>query len=306
MGGTGKTPMVRWLAEWFGLRGIAVGLVSRGYGAEDDHPNDEAMELAACLPGIPHVQDRDRVRGARQAVEQSACDVLVLDDGFQHRRLRRDLDIVLIDALQPFGFSHVFPRGTLREPLSGLNRADVVVLTRSDLIAPLQRTQIRDRVQRLAPSAAWVETCHQPLGLLASDGTRASLATLAGQPLAAFCGVGNPDGFRRTLEQCRLDVSRFRAYPDHYSFSSEDRDQLAAWAASEPAISAAICTHKDLVKVRQRQLGDIPLWALMIGVQVTQGGEELDCKLLGFLGQDFAGPQADGGSRAGEAWGDQV
>ncbi len=122
LGGTGKTPMVKWLARRVEDLGARVALVSRGYRAASGELNDEARELAQALPTIPHIQNRDRVAAARFAIEKFNPDVLLLDDGFQHRRLARDLDVVLLDALEPFGFDHVFPRGTLREPLDGLAR----------------------------------------------------------------------------------------------------------------------------------------------------------------------------------------
>ena len=219
----------------------------------------------------------------RQAIEQHASRILLLDDGFQHRRLGRDLDIVLLDALQPYGFSHVFPRGTLREPLSNLARAGVVVLTRSDLVDATERERIRDRVRKQAPSVVWVETCHRPLGLLAADGTRTSLDPLLQAPLAAFCGVGNPDGFRRTLDRCGLAVKLFRAYPDHHAYPPQDVQQLTDWVTSDSGVSAAICTHKDLVKIDRPHLGNVPLWALLIGVQVTRGQEQLERRLEKLL-----------------------
>ena len=117
LGGTGKTPLVGWLGRWFCRRGVRAAVVSRGYGAAAGQPNDEALELRRSLPGVPHLQDADRVAAARQAITACAAQLVVLDDGFQHRRLGRDLDIVLLDALEPFGFGHVFPRGMLREPV---------------------------------------------------------------------------------------------------------------------------------------------------------------------------------------------
>ncbi len=119
LGGTGKTPLVEWIARWFGERGVRVGIVSRGYGATNGQKNDEALELELSLPNVPHVQNPDRVAAARDAIERHGCQLILLDDGFQHRRLGRDLDIVLLDASAPFGFEHVFPRGMLREPLAG-------------------------------------------------------------------------------------------------------------------------------------------------------------------------------------------
>ncbi len=127
-GGTGKTPMVAWLAQWAQQHNLSVALLSRGYrtppdGHSESLGNDEARELAQRLPEVPHIQNPDRVAGAQLAIDRHHCQLIVLDDGFQHRRLGRDLDIVLIDALRPFGYEHLLPRGLLREPLSGLARA---------------------------------------------------------------------------------------------------------------------------------------------------------------------------------------
>ena len=163
LGGTGKTPMVEWIVRRLQAQGKKAGIVSRGYGSRQG-ANDEARELAWKLPDVPHVQDPDRVAAARRAIREFACQVLVLDDAFQHRRIGRNLDIVLLDALEPFGFEHVFPRGTLREPVEGLARADVVALSRADLLTAQQRKAIRDRVAKLSPQAVWVEVVHAAAG----------------------------------------------------------------------------------------------------------------------------------------------
>ncbi len=131
-----------------------------------------------------------------------------MDDGFQHRRLARDLDIVLVDALEPFGFGHVFPRGTLREPLAGFARADVIVLSRADMVDADRRAAIRRQIDSYARRAIWVEAIHQPLRLRTLDGTDQPLAALAGQRVAAFCGIGNPQAFADTLERLGCRVGR--------------------------------------------------------------------------------------------------
>ena len=166
LGGTGKTPLVQWLAQWFQDRSSRVALVSRGYKAAPGSLNDEARELAEKLGRIPHIQNRNRVQAAREAICGHQSQVILLDDGFQHRKLDRDLDIVLIDALEPYGFDHIFPRGMLRESLSSLCRADAIGLSRADAISAHQRTTIRNRIQALAPHAVWFETVHQPRQLL--------------------------------------------------------------------------------------------------------------------------------------------
>ena len=231
LGGTGKTPLVRWIARWFHERGVRVAVVSRGYGASGGQPNDEALELRKSLPHVPHLQNPDRVAAARSAIEKFQSQLIVLDDGFQHRRLARDLDIVLLDALAPFGFGHVFPRGMLREPVDGLRRADVVILSRADHLDPAERAALWQTVRRCAPQAAGAEVIHAPRRLISAAGAEMPLDSVRGQSVAAFCGLGNPAGFRHTLETCGCRVVGFREFSDHHQYTPADLDALAAWAA---------------------------------------------------------------------------
>lgn len=278
LGGTGKTPMVEWLARWFRERGVQVALVSRGYGAQAGQANDEALELAQKLPGVPHLQDPDRVRAARQAITEHGAQLILLDDGFQHRRLARDLDLVLVDALEPFGFGHVFPRGTLREPLSGWSRAHAIALTRADMIAPTERAAIRREVERYAPQAAWLEVTHAPQCLRSYSGVEQPLASLASRRVAAFCGIGNPPGFAHALRLCGYEVAGLREFPDHHRYGPTDLASLAVWAAPLN-VEAIVCTHKDLVKIPQESLGELPLFALSVGLEFLSGREELEALL---------------------------
>ena len=278
LGGTGKTPMVKWLAQRFLARGMRVAIVSRGYRAGESGRNDEALELEMSLPGVPHLQNPDRVAAAQRAIDEFQSQVILLDDGFQHRRLARDLDIVLLDALAPFGFDHVFPRGTLREPVASLKRAEVIALSRADLIDEAQRETIRRRVERHAAGALWIETSHVPRRLLSAGGAEQPLEALAARRVAAFCGIGNPNGFRGTLGAAGYDVADVRTFPDHHAYRRQDIESLARWAESIRA-DALICTNKDLVKINREQLGSTPLWALMIELEVIRDAAALDAKL---------------------------
>lgn len=278
LGGTGKTPMVEWLARWFRAHEVRVALVSRGYGAEQGERNDEALEIEERLPDVPHLQNRDRVAAAKMAIEECECQVIVLDDGFQHRRLARDLDLVLIDALEPFGFEHVFPRGTLREPLAGMQRADFVALSRADQVDEGERRRIAKRVSALAPAAGWLELVHGPRGLATASGAREDFAALAGRPIAAFCGIGNPAGFKHTLSATGATIADFRIFPDHHPYSRADLDSLAAWADAL-AVDAVVCTAKDLVKLRVERLGRAPLYALLIELEIVAGLPPLEERL---------------------------
>lgn len=296
VGGTGKTPLVAWLAQWFLDRGVRVALVSRGYGAAAGEANDEARELALRLPDVPHLQNRDRHAAAQQAIERHGAQLILLDDAYQHRRLHRDLDIVLLDGLDPFGGERLLPRGLLREPLANLSRADVVVLTRADLVEEESRETIRRRVQQFAPHALWLEagvrvdrllrhcclpaTANQtvsdglfpampPAETLSADTLSTdtlSAETLRGLPVGAFSGIGNPAGFRRTLEGLEATIVGWREFPDHHRFDAKDLDLLDAWSAELTAAQAIVCTRKDWVKLDRGQLGGRPLWALDISL----------------------------------------
>ncbi len=293
LGGTGKTPMVAWIARRLLDRGVRVAIVSRGYGTSDDQPNDEARELAARLPDVPHIQNRDRVAAARVAIDRHGAQAIVMDDGFQHRRLARDLDVVLIDATEPFGFDHVFPRGTLREPVESLRRAQVAVLTRADLVSPQRREEIRRRVFEIAPSLDWIESNHAPSELVNAAGQRRDLSWLADRNIAAFCGIGNPAAFEQALRACRANVTGFRTFADHFDYTQHagtgQRDeappitaQLGHWAKSLAA-EALVATCKDLTKIPHAELAGVPLWALAINLQFTSGGSLLEQRLTSLL-----------------------
>ena len=257
LGGTGKTPLVAWIARWLRQRDVRVTIVSRGYGAQRGEPNDEALELEQRLPDVPHLQNADRVAAAHLAVEEFDCQVVVLDDGFQHRRLARDLDIVLLDACEPFGFGHVFPRGVVRARL-GLEagRRGRAVAGRHGRAGATRKFAARSSVTlRNRPGSKCVTP---PERWLSSSGAEQLVAALAGQPLAAFCGLGNSSGFRHTLQECGSRVQAFREFPDHHLYDRNDVESLVKWAA-QLDVAAVACTHKDLVKLELECLGDRPL-----------------------------------------------
>jgi tetraacyldisaccharide 4'-kinase len=282
MGGTGKTPIVAWLARWLADRRVRVGIVSRGYGAKRGEKNDEALVLTQQLPQVRQVQNPDRRAGAQDAWEKDGCEVILLDDGFQHRRLARDLDIVLIDAQNPFGYGHVFPRGMLREPIDSLRRANVIALSRSDMVEQGERETIRRQCEVYAPHAAWCEWIHQPKALINASNATETLATLSGQRVAGFCGIGNPAGFLHTLRSSSCQVVGFREFPDHCRYAPEQLEAIGQWAAKHRA-DALVCTQKDLVKIRSARLGGVPLWAVTIEAGIVSGAEALESRLETLL-----------------------
>jgi tetraacyldisaccharide 4'-kinase len=282
LGGTGKTPMVEWVARWFRQRGVRVAILSRGYGSEQGL-NDEGRVLEENLPDVPHLQGSDRVKLARIAVAELRTELIVLDDGFQHRRLARDADVVLIDALDPFGPGQLFPRGLLREPVRSLKRARVVVLSRADLIGQAKRAAIRSDAERTAGRLQWVEARHAPLCLIDDQGLNSPLQDLKRLAIAAFCGIGNPDGFRRTVMPLCRNLLDFRIFPDHHNYTASDVAALKHWV-EELGANLVLTTQKDLVKLRASVLGPAPLRALRVGLEVMEGGAILDDVLARLAG----------------------
>ncbi|WP_439626455.1 tetraacyldisaccharide 4'-kinase [Gemmata sp.] len=277
LGGTGKTPCVEYVAAFYRDLGHRVAILSRGYGS-DAGRNDEAMVLEENLPDVPHLQGRDRVALAATAAEELEAEVLVLDDGFQHRRLHRDLDVVLIDATRPLTRDHLFPRGTLREPASGLRRAGAIVLTRSDQVAAAELEATRGWLARRFPDTPVATTEHRPAELLGGDGPE-PVESLAGKSVAAFCGIGNPTAFRRTLETLGASLVSFRSFPDHHAYSRSDVDELGRWAETLPADALVATTQKDWVKLRVPELAGRPLRAVRIGLAFRSGQDEFDAAL---------------------------
>jgi tetraacyldisaccharide 4'-kinase len=275
-GGTGKTPLVAWIAELCLQCGRRPCIISRGYRALDSRGNDEQRVLQQLCPVVPQVQNRDRVAAARAAMSRHQADVLVLDDGFQHRRLARALDIVLIDALKPWGFGRLLPRGLLREPARALRRADLVILTRVDQVAPDSLADLRARVRDLT-EAPLAEVEFRPTGLVTLDGEQRPVASLRSCRLSAFCGIGNPRGFELLLESAglRVDSANFRTFADHHHYTPDEVRQLQR--ASESAGSAALVTTlKDLVKISPEWCVGTVMAAVVIGATFVAGGETVE------------------------------
>jgi tetraacyldisaccharide 4'-kinase len=283
VGGTGKTPCVEYVASRLRRWEKRAAILSRGYGS-DGGPNDEALVLQQNLPDVPHLQGADRVALARIACEELDSEVLVLDDGFQHRRLARALDIVLVDATEPWGFGYLLPRGLLREPPTGLRRAGVVILTRCDQAAAHTVEELRNRVARLAPQAVLVESSHRPREWVNAQQRSQAIEALRGKTALAFCGIGNPDAFRRTLVDLGVTVTAIRAFPDHHPYTRTDVEALRTWVRQEATNGVVVTTQKDLVKLGLTRLDDCELWALRIGFQPHTGREALDRKLKEALG----------------------
>ncbi len=270
LGGTGKTPCVELVAEFFRRRGVRVAILSRGYGSTAGR-NDEAMVLEENLPDVPHLQGPDRVALAQAAIDELESELLILDDGFQHRRLQRDLDLVLIDCTNPWGHGGLFPRGWLREPASSLKRTGLVLLTRCDQVGTTELQRLREAVLRFHPQATMLEAAHGPVALVNARMQTAPLDRLRSAPVIAFCGLGNPEAFRRTLADVGASVTEFRGYPDHHAYTRK--------AGRQGPECLVVTTQKDLVKLRLDRLGSHELWAVRIRLRIVHGEEAFEAKL---------------------------
>lgn len=282
LGGTGKTPCVEYVARFYREQGLRVAILSRGYGSQTGR-NDEAFVLEENLPDVPHLQGADRVSLARVAVEELESELLILDDGFQHRRLQRDLDLVLVDATNPWGPGYLFPRGLLREPVRSLSRAAVILLTRCDQAEESRCVQIEATIAKHAPNVPVVRTMHRPMVLRNSEQETARLETLKARPVAAFCGLGNPQAFRQSLVGLGANILDFRTFADHHAYTRTDVEELRGWAERQADGCLIMTTQKDLVKLRLTQLGGRTLWALRICLHVERGQDTLHRRLVSVI-----------------------
>jgi len=284
-GGTGKTPMVEWLALRLKADSRRPAILSRGYRATSGTNNDESQLLAEHLAGVPILTGKDRAASARQAIQQSLANVFILDDGFQHYAMQRDLDIVLIDCLLPFGGGHLLPRGLLREPLSALHRADAIVLTRSDLVSEGTRRQIKQRLAAIDPSLPIAEAVHAPVDFIDNaTGEHRPLDIFRASNVLLFSGVGNPEGFERSVETLGARAAAAFRFRDHHRYYDHELIELAQ-QAEKHGCAAVLTTEKDLVKIGRCWKAAIPLLALRVRLQITSG----EAMLLGLIESALVG-----------------
>ncbi|MBL8735226.1 MAG: tetraacyldisaccharide 4'-kinase [Planctomycetes bacterium] len=245
VGGTGKTPTTAWLCTLAHARGRRPGVLARGYGrAPGALRNDEGEMLQRRLPFLVQQQDPDRV-AAGQRLVQDGADYIVLDDGLQHRRLHRDRDVVCLDARLPFGNGHCLPAGDLREFRSGLGRADVVLLTRAQGLAPEGLRARVERIRQLAGKDLPIHaTEHAPASLVAMpSGEVLPLDALHARPVVLLSAIARPQSFRATVEALGAQVVGEFRHRDHHRFT--EAELAAADAAARSAGALLLLTEKD-------------------------------------------------------------
>lgn len=247
VGGTGKTPLVIELVRRLQAMGRRPAVLARGYRAGPGEPNDEELVIRRGCPGLLYFADADRVRAGRLAVERFAADVIVLDDGFQHRRLGRALDIVLVDATAPFGHEHLLPRGWLREPVSSLTRADVVVITRCDQASSELVQAVRRRVSTFVDPSRCLRCRHAVTRIERLDGTAADV-DLRGRRVVLFAGIARPASLVASVQRLGATVVGTRWWPDHHRYTPRDVGRLTL-GDGLAAHDALVTTEKDAVKL---------------------------------------------------------
>jgi tetraacyldisaccharide 4'-kinase len=288
MGGTGKTPMVEFVAKYLSEKGKKVAILSRGYGGKQASRqagklvNDEHLVLSENLPDIPNLLGKNRAKSAQTAIEGHGAECLILDDGFQHWKLERNLDIVVIDALNPFGLERLIPQGTLREPLRNLRRARIFVLSHCDQCPQDSLDLIRQRLKQINDNAPIVETAHYP-SLIETLNSHESFGVswLNGKNVYAFCGLGNPESFKLTLKGLGARVSRFDCFLDHHFYKQDELNRIIKEAEGLGA-EAIITTQKDGVKIKCLNMirsKEIPLLVLKIEMRILKGKDAL-CGML--------------------------
>ena len=295
VGGAGKTTTAMAVARWLSDRGKRVAVLSRGYRGSGETgavvvsegfgplvsaevAGDEAYLMARTLPGVSVLVGRDRRTTGRLALQRPGADVLVLDDGFQYQRLVKDIEIALVDALAPFGYDFLVPRGALREPPRSLARADAVWITHSDLVRESDLRALRARIEGHAPYARLCQARHAPVRLRGlADGSALPVETARGRRVLALSSIGNPVAFERTLEQLGSVLVGHARFPDHHPYrAAEIRELLAARAGGAEMI---VTTDKDAVRLPPDCL-DERMWVLEIELAGGAGApplsEEMD------------------------------
>jgi len=291
-GGTGKTPAVIKIAGMFQAMGKKVAVISRGYGGSYNgvkvidpgrdnatDVGDEPLLMARQLKGIPVVVSRDRHAGGMNLCSSKRFDIIILDDGFQHLRLKRDLDIVLIDANLPFGNGHLLPMGILREPLNALKRADAFILTRVDISSNINN--LCSLITRLNPKAPIFKSSHRPVGLkVLEDGALRdeTAGFIKGKKIIAFAGIANPDSFFDMITGMGGVISNKISFRDHMAFSAKDLELLDSSAGEGKIL---MTTEKDLARINHFNFRS-PLAVLKIELSLERE-DELNRFLAGHL-----------------------
>ncbi len=284
-GGTGKTPMAIKTAALVNGMGYKTAVVSRGYkgGAEKnggivsdgkqvlmehEMAGDEPLMIAEKLNGVPVAVGAVRYDTGMLAVNRFSSEVIILDDGFQHIKLKRDINIVLLDCERPFGSGFLLPRGTLREPAAAVSRADAVILTRTDSVPDDVRAETMEKIRGMVPGKPVFCAFHSPF---ISRGLSERTDSLNGLKVYGFSGLADNNSFRQTLKQLGCELAGFSDFPDHHRYSDGDLEKVSR-QAEEAGADCIAATEKDHVKIRR--MNSCPKDIAVIGIEISMGDDE--------------------------------
>ncbi|MFA5092640.1 MAG: tetraacyldisaccharide 4'-kinase [Candidatus Omnitrophota bacterium] len=284
LGGTGKTTLVEYLSSKITSAGHKVAVLSRGYKRDTrrlgtQSLGDEPTMLVKNLPLVKVVVNKNRIKGAQTAIDGYAADTLIIDDGLQQWKIAKDLEIVTIDAANPFGNGRLLPAGFLREPLSALKRADVFVLTQ---VRPEQDiVELYARLRGINSRALIVESIHKMDGFnsLSTPNETLDLNSFKSKIAVVFSGIGNPEGFEKNIQDLGIHVAKSFRFIDHHDYLQADIDKIIKMARLMQA-DTIITTQKDAVKIRELEIKGAQIVWLNIKLSITHNETEFNRRLL--------------------------
>lgn len=296
VGGTGKTPTVITIAKMLQRStNLKIAVLSRGYKSkmhgntvisdgksilyDQSEVGDEPYLIAKKLPNVPVIIGKDRFTSGFIAISNFNTQVVILDDGFQYLKLKRDINILIIDSTQPFGYEHILPRGYLREPLSAIKRADIILLTRVDQCNDIN--YVYNRLKLIAPSIPIFESIHYPTSLHAiNENENIGLDNIKGKNIIAVCGIANPSSFYSTLKTlCPLNITLMK-FPDHHNYTINDLNMIRQ-KVLETRADYIITTEKDSMKLNT--IRDIPVMVLNIELKLIGSVAEFISLIMKYI-----------------------
>jgi len=276
-GGTGKTPLVIRLCKFLQQRQFRCAVLTRGYKTHTQTRatrTDEPAILAKSCPDASVIINPNRVEAAKDATDKFGAKVLIMDDGFQHRRLQRDLDIVTIDATCPFGYGKLLPAGLLREPVTALSRADAAVITRCDQASEAVLTRLEGKLKSINPDMLIARSLHAPVCAKSQDGTEISVEQLKDKNIFAFCGLGNPNAFLNTIKTLGANLAASKIYNDHHHYTDNNIADIHEQAERSKA-DLILTTQKDWTKIISDSKFSTPLVYLVIELKFLTGEDKI-------------------------------
>ncbi len=296
VGGSGKTPLVETIAEHLLSKGYRPAILSRGYGRKggeivivSDGKNictqpkiagDEPSLLAKNLQTIPVIVGQDRTKSGAIAVKKMGCNILILDDGFQHLRMKRDLDIVVVNGIDPWGNGQLLPAGPLREPLTSLREADIIIISRKQQIK--KREKVIKHIRRYTDSPV-IFSDHKPLEFVRMDNKKIlPLDHLKDRKVVAFAGIGSPESFRKSLEELNIKIERFVQFRDHHWYTKKDIQHILD-IAEKYRVDGIVTTEKDSFRIPYFNKTNFPLYYLRIKFEIHDTNHEFSRKIDSLL-----------------------